>query len=231
MVTGDPLRTPTVTEFANPDYFLFGGAANCTSPCVQVQSGFAWNHGDFSPDINTTWLGMVGPGVKKLGVSNAVWSDHTDIRPTMMALLHLHDDYNYDGVPLIGFLKSDVLPHSVRDNRSGYEALAGVYKQLNASVGQFATATLKLSTSAIESTSPGDATYVQTDAVLTALGQQRDALAGLISSQINGQFFGWGNHSPRLSNDIAPNGIEGSGGASGGLAGLTDQAKALIARA
>jgi len=231
MVTGDPLRTPTVTEFANPDYFLFGGAANCTSPCVQVESAFAWNHGDFSPDINTTWLGMVGPGVKNLGVTNSVWSDHTDIRPTMMALLHLHDDYNYDGVPLIGFLKNNVLPHSVRDNRADYEALAGVYKQLNASVGQFATATLELSTSAIESTSPGDATYLQTDAALTALGQQRDALAGLISAQINGQFFGWGNHSPRLSNDIAPNGIQGSGGASNGLAGLTDQAKALIARA
>lgn len=236
MVTGDPLRTPTVTEFANPDYFLFGGAANCNSPCVQVESGFAWNHGDVSPDINTTWLGLVGPGVKKLGVTNAVWSDHTDIRPTIMALLGLKDDYRYDGVPLIGFLKNDALPDPVRDDRAGFEALAGAYKQLNASVGQFGLATLKLATTGLESTSPGDTTYLQTDAALAALGQQRDALAAQISSQINGQFFGWANYSPILSDNIAPRGIQGTGSVGHGsvgnsLTGLTDEAKALIARA
>jgi len=48
--------------------------------------------------INTTWLGLVGPGVKHLGVTGKAWSDHTDIRPTMMALLGLTDDYTYDGV-------------------------------------------------------------------------------------------------------------------------------------
>jgi hypothetical protein len=223
MVTGDPLRTPTVTEFANPDYFLFGGAPNCTSPCVQVQSGFAWNHGDFSPDINTTWLGLVGPGVKHLGVTNAVWSDHTDIRPTMMALLGLHDDYSYDGVPLIGFLKADALPHSVRDDRKQYEALAAAYKQLNASVGQFAAATLQFATAGIESTSPGDVTYQQTDATLAALGQQRDALAAQINAAINVPFFG---PQPSVSHAATPNGIEGTG-----LVGLTAAANALISRA
>ena len=50
-----------------------------------------------SPDINTTWLGMVGPGVQQLGVDSNVWSDHTDIRPTMMTLLGLKDDYSHDG--------------------------------------------------------------------------------------------------------------------------------------
>src|SRR5206468_3658842 len=67
MVTGDPRRTPTFTGFANPDYFLFAGAPNCNSPCVTVAPGFAWSHGDFSPDINVTWLGLVGPGVRHLG--------------------------------------------------------------------------------------------------------------------------------------------------------------------
>ena len=62
MVSGDPQRTPTFTAFADPDYFVFGGAATLLVACVAVQPGFAWNHGDFSPDINETWLGMVGPG-------------------------------------------------------------------------------------------------------------------------------------------------------------------------
>src|SRR5262249_1687699 len=86
MVTGDPQRTATFTGFAKPDYFLFAGAPNCTQPCVTVQPGFAWNHGDFSPDINVTWLGVVGPGIRNLGVTDKVWSDHTDIRPTMLSL-------------------------------------------------------------------------------------------------------------------------------------------------
>ena len=50
MVTADPQRTPTLVLFAHPDYFLFAGAPNCTSPCITVPttpptSTFAWNHG------------------------------------------------------------------------------------------------------------------------------------------------------------------------------------------
>ncbi|HET9118596.1 MAG TPA: hypothetical protein VFN75_11085 [Pseudonocardiaceae bacterium] len=52
MITGDPARTPTFTAFADPNYYAFAGAANCTTPCVTEQPGFAWNHGDFAPDIN-----------------------------------------------------------------------------------------------------------------------------------------------------------------------------------
>jgi hypothetical protein len=80
MITADPARTPTFTLFANPDYFVYAGAANCTSPCVTQEPGFAWNHGDVSPDINTTWLGMVGPGIRHLGVDDTIWSDHADIK-------------------------------------------------------------------------------------------------------------------------------------------------------
>ena len=51
MVTADPARTPTLTMFANPDYFLFAGAPNCNSPCVTENPAFAWNHGDVQRDI------------------------------------------------------------------------------------------------------------------------------------------------------------------------------------
>ena len=69
MVTADPQRTPTLTMFAHPDYFLFTGAPNCTSPCITVPTTppthtFAWNHGGIQPEIATTWLGIVGPGVR-----------------------------------------------------------------------------------------------------------------------------------------------------------------------
>ena len=244
MVSGDPSRTPTVTEFADPDYFVFNGAANCSTPCVQVQAAFAWNHGDFAPDIDTTWLGLVGPGVKHLGTTSAVWSDHTDIRPTMMALLGLHDDYAYDGVPLLGFLKPDVLPRQVRAALPLYEQLAAGYKQLNASVGAFATATLKTATAAIESSSPGDATYLQTDAALEALGAQRDALAAQINRVINVPFFG--PAAPLTATTTAPltapNGIQGTGHDGNGdgapapttlipLPALISQADALLAKA
>src|SRR5205085_11093190 len=87
MVTASPVRTPNLTLFALPDYFLFAGAANCSSPCVTVNPAFAWNHGDVQPDITTTWLGIVAPGVRSQGVDTDTWSDHTDIRPTMMLLL------------------------------------------------------------------------------------------------------------------------------------------------
>jgi len=74
MITADPARTPTFTMFANPDYFLFTGKPNCNKPCIQEFAPEAWNHGDVNPDINTTWLGMVGPGVKQLGIDHSIWS-------------------------------------------------------------------------------------------------------------------------------------------------------------
>lgn len=109
MVTADPARTPTFTMFAKPDYYLYAGAPNCNSACVQVEADFAWNHGTVSPDINTTWLGLVGPGVRRLGPDSAVWSDHADVRPTMLALLNLKDDYSHDGRALIEILNPSAL--------------------------------------------------------------------------------------------------------------------------
>ena len=85
MVTADPLRTPTFVTFADPNYFLFAGAPNCTAPCIAVQPGFAWNHGDDSEQIGRTWLGLVGPGIARQGLDDTTWSDHVDIRPTMLS--------------------------------------------------------------------------------------------------------------------------------------------------
>jgi hypothetical protein len=189
MVSGDPQRTPTFTSFADPDYYVYGGANNCTSACVALGPAFAWNHGDFAGDINTTWLGLVGPGVRRLGETGRVWSDHTDIRPTMLALLGLKDGYRSDGRVLTEFLRGSALPDSLADHLDSYQRLAAVYKQLDAGVGTFAAATLTASNRAVASTSPGDATYTATEARLAALGTARDRLAAQIAGLLDGAAF------------------------------------------
>ena len=63
MQTADPLRTPTYTLFPKPDYFF-----STSGPNVSINSGFAYDHGYYSPNIDVTWAGMVGPGVAANGV-------------------------------------------------------------------------------------------------------------------------------------------------------------------
>jgi hypothetical protein len=180
MITADPARTPTFTMFANPDYFVFTGAANCDSPCLAEVPTFAWNHGDVSQDINRTWLGIAGPGIQHLGINDSIWADHTDIRPTMLELLGLKDDYSHDGRVLFEALTSNALPAAVRTHLNYYVGLARVYKQINASVGQLALDTLQISTRALASSSTGDATYTKLEQQIQQINTQRDALASHI---------------------------------------------------
>ena len=188
MVTADPARTPTFTLFANPDYFLFAGAPNCTSPCVTQQPGFAWNHGDFQPDITTTWLGLVGPGVAKAGINRKTWSDHTDVRPTMLALLGLKDDYAHDGRVLSELFKGWAVPAAVRKS-SNFIELAQVYKQIDASVGELARASWVISTKALESDSAGDAKYMQLENKLSSITDARNDLAAQMIKLLEGAEF------------------------------------------
>ena len=190
MVTSDPARTPTFTLFGNPDYFMFHGAPNCNSPCVVELPGFAWNHGDVQSDITTTWLGMVGPGVDHLGVDNSVWSDHTDIRPTIMVLTGLQDDYGHDGRALTEVFDGWARPAATRLN-GGYVKVAATYKQIDAAVGQFGLATLMASTAAIESgTSSDDSRYSTLESQLSSLNAQRNALAATMIAALEGAEFG-----------------------------------------
>jgi hypothetical protein len=186
MVTADPARTPTVTMFANPDYFLFAGAPNCNSPCVTESPAFAWNHGDVQKEITTTWLGMVGPGVRRQGVDRDTWSDHTDIRPTILSLVGLLDDYSHDGRVLSEVMRSGSLPSGIRRNPLAFTLLARAYKQLNAPVGQFGRATLATSTKALAG---DDRTYNRLENRLEALGSQRDALAAQIIQKLEAAEF------------------------------------------
>jgi hypothetical protein len=177
MITADPARTPTLVMFADPDYFLFAGATNCSSPCVTEQPGFAWNHGDVQAQITTTWLGMVGPGVRDDGIDSQTWSDHTDIRPTIMLLTGLKDDYSHDGRVLSEALTGAALPATIRGHANIFRQLAASYKQINAAVGQFGLDTLAISNSALISNDVEDKTYNQLETKLASLNSQRDSIA------------------------------------------------------
>jgi hypothetical protein len=191
MQTTDPLRTPTFTDFANPTYFYQTGScpAGSTPGCPVVGPGFAWNHGGDQPEVTTTWLGMVGPTVRHLGQTDAIWSDHTDIRPTMLSLLGLDTSYVDDGRALTELMKRSAQPEGVRADPFGYVGLASVYKQLNAAVGQFGHDSEIVSTVAATGSSPGDVVAKGFDQQLTACQTERDALAGTIKSALDAAVF------------------------------------------
>ncbi|HWZ84010.1 MAG TPA: hypothetical protein VNW47_15375 [Terriglobales bacterium] len=175
MVTADPARTPTFILFGDSNYFMFAGAQNCNSPCVAESPGFAWNHGDVQSDIVTTWLGLVGPGVQSRGIDGDTWSDHTDIRPTMLMLAGFKDDYLHDGRALVEDLDGDVLPPGL-SNEPAFIALSAAYKQINAPVAQLGLDSLKISTKALKSNDPGDKTYNSLESQLMKFTGRRNTL-------------------------------------------------------
>ena len=212
MVNADPARTPTFALFAKPDYFLYNGGPTCSAAgCVTVNDGFAWDHGDYAAEINTNYAAFAGPGVKHLGLdgqapntgrnsagansgqtvvvnsgTTGTWMDETDIRPTLMYLTGLKDDYEHDGRVVTQILADP--------NRAlggpGVAALGACYKQLNSSVGQFGNATLQAATAATESSTPGDGEFKATNAALSGLERVRDALADKIKGELEAAAFG-----------------------------------------
>src|SRR5215831_18010979 len=185
MQTADPLRTPSFTIFANPDYFVTGSTACGTSTtpqasCVTQVPGFAWNHGDVPPQITTTWLGMVGPGIDDQGVDKTTFSDHTDVRPTMLTLLGLKDDYPHEGRALVEKFSSYAQPSGVTKSPN-FVALAQAMKQITAPVGPLGLASLHASTVALKSgNTQDDSTYTSIENQLASFTAQRDALVAQI---------------------------------------------------
>ena len=200
MVTADPQRTPTLTMFADADWFLFGSQPPVPPPdcnviqCITVPttpptSTFAWNHGGIQPEIATTWLGMVGPGVKNAG-DDRTWVDHSDVRPTMLSLIGLEDDYVHDGRVIAEPLYDWAVPQTLRAHRETLLRLGEAYKQLNAPFGSFGKDTLVASTRAIKSGNAGDdGTYNSIEQQIETYTAARDALASQIRAGLEGAAF------------------------------------------
>ena len=225
MVTSDPFRTPTFTPFADPDWFFFAtGGANCAAPadCAFIpprsSQSFAWNHGDIQDEIASTWVGMVGPGVKT-DPNYTGWTDHTDVRPTMMTLLGLKDDYQTDGRAVVEPLFDWAVPQTLRAHRETLLRLGEVYKQVTASFGSFAMYTLVASTKALASgSSTDDSTYTTIEGKIADLTTQRNALMAQIRTGLNNaQFAGQALNEQQAKGWIAS------------AQSLIDKAKALAA--
>jgi hypothetical protein len=181
MVTGDPLRTPTFVMFGDPNYFFQTSGVDVT-----VNPSFAWNHGGVAPEITTTWLGLAGPGVDQAGVDNTTWSDHTDIRPTMLNLLGLTDDYQHEGRSLTEKFSGWAQPSAVKKS-AYFVGLAQAFKQINAPVGALGLASLQASTVGLESGDVG--TYTRIENQLASFTSQRDALSAQILALLEGAEF------------------------------------------
>ena len=196
MQTSDPLRTPTYSLFPMPDYFFSTTGAN-----VSINNGFAYNHGYYSPNIDVTWSSLVGPGVAVRGVDGpqpaagnqpsdpnstrtvpeastvGTWVEETDLRPTLLHLIGLTDDYPTDGRVISQALSSP--SGALQDT----EALAVAYQQLNSSVGEFATNTLIADSAALASGSAtNDSAFTREQHALRVLADARDRVAAQMKS-------------------------------------------------
>jgi predicted transcriptional regulator len=187
MVTADPLRTPTFTPFADPDWFFFASSspatcatdAACAFIPARTNQSFAWNHGDIQDEIASTWIGMVGPGVENSGDFSG-WTDHTDVRPTMLSLLGLSDDYMNDGRVVGQVLAPGAVPAALQS--SDAVALGDALKQLDAPFGQFGMDTLKGSTTALASNTNSDNRYTTLEKTIASITDQRDQLVDQVKA-------------------------------------------------
>src|SRR3989454_7591023 len=182
MVSSDPARTPSFTAFADPNYFVTDTGPSCGSnPCIDYH--FAWSHGDIQPQIGTTWAGFVGPGVKNIPDYTG-WTDHTDLRPTMLTLLGLSDDYGHDGRPLSQVLDPGAVPATLQT--SDALALGDMLKRIEAPFGEFALDPLKASTVALASDTTHDNRYTTLEKSIAQVTDQRDQVVDGIKALLAG---------------------------------------------
>ena len=199
MQTIDPLRTPTYTLFPKPDYFF-----STSGPNVSFNSSFAYDHGYYSPNIDVTWVGIAGKGVKVNGVDGpapadgnqpsdpesthtvpeastvGTWVEETDIRPTMLYLAGLTDDYQSDGHVITQALAN--VPPALAATAD----LAAGYDQIESSVGQFGTDTLIADSKALASgSSSDDSAFATEQAALQQLADDRDSAVAPIKKALN----------------------------------------------
>ena len=217
MQTVDPLRTPTYTLFPKPDYFF-----SATGPNVSINSNFAYDHGYYSPNIDVTWVGIAGKGVAVNGVDGpdpaqgnqpsdpesthtvpqasqvGTWVEETDIRPTMLYLAGLTDDYQSDGHVITQALAT--VPPAL----AATQQLAAGYDQIESSVGQFGTDTLIADSKALASgSSSDDSVFANEQATLLTLAGDRDTAAAKIKKELSDAAAGHALNNGQLTSGLA----------------------------
>jgi hypothetical protein len=127
--------------------------------------------------------------VRNLGVTSSFFSDHTDVRPTIMSLVGLDDDYTHDGRVLVEAMNPSALPQSLRTNHTVLLQLGQAYKQINAPFGDLGKNTLKISTVALKSSSRNDFVYRQLEGLIDEWTERRDALASQMKEMLEDAEF------------------------------------------
>jgi len=123
---GDPARNPTFALFADASYFITDFPTSTCETCSNP--AFAWNHGDIQKEIGQTWVGFVGPGVLAQP-DQTVFTDHTDLRSTINALVGLRDGYPSDGRVITQALAAGAIPAALGADQPSVERLGSLYKQ------------------------------------------------------------------------------------------------------
>jgi hypothetical protein len=130
---------------------------------------------------------MVGPGLLKRGTFGEIFSDHTDIRPTILSLVGLKDDYVHDGRVLFEALADHATPRALRTHRDTLSALADAYKKINAPLGELGFTTLTgISTTALKGS---DATYTALEAQIKAITNRRNEIAAKMIEMLENAAF------------------------------------------
>jgi len=150
-------------------------------------SGFAWNHGDYQTAITHNWAALVGPGVKLDKDGTSVFTDHTDLRPTLLSLVGLEDDYDHDGRAIFEIMTHDAIPHEIRRHLETAERMAHLLKAINAPLGPLGVHTLKRSTTALAS--DDDATYNAIESELLEITKRRNYIASQMLSMLEDSTF------------------------------------------
>ncbi len=221
MVTADPLRTPTFVVFSPADDFVnsvpAAGAdnssaatelpeptANFSNGCSAIagdpsscsQSSYAYVHGDFAPQTNDTWAGLVGPGVLNLGSYGGVWTDHVDILTTVLDLVGLHESYTPDGRVITQIIEpgdtTDPEDTAALQSSDGQELgldlkelYAPVYMSSEGANNGFGPATLVADTSALASgNSSSDTLYTTVEGDIAHITAERNVVVSDIQSQL-----------------------------------------------
>jgi hypothetical protein len=127
--------------------------------------------------------------MSNMGQLGSIWTDHTDVRPTILTLTGLADDYQTDGRAVTEVLTSSAVPAAIGAS-SSYLRLAASYKQITAPFGSFGMDTLKASTRALASNDTDDETYASIENQIARLTARRDALVAQIRAALNAAEFG-----------------------------------------
>jgi hypothetical protein len=180
--TGDPARNPTFVYFADDDYFITDYPSS--TPADAIENEYAWNHGDDQTVIGSTWQGWVGPGVQNLPDQTTVWTDHTDLRPTINSILGLVDDYTTDGRVITEILNASDYNSALSSNLGTIEQLGQAYKSITSPFDSFGQCVLSASTYALQGSDPADNTYTSTEASIASMTTTQQQLISQIKSAL-----------------------------------------------